>query len=389
MNTRLPDKFLSRFMSQLHLILALCCCLWIVLPGQATAALDQTMEIEIFVSTGCPHCAAARSFIDELAHERRDLKITITDIHQDPSATVRLQALSQAAGVMQPGVPTLHIGSEIIVGFDTPATTGADIRRALERRSAASPNGNPAPSGTVEIPFTGQQLSVETLGLPLFTIVIGLLDGLNPCAMWVLVLMLSLLASLGDRRRMLAVAGSFVLVQGLAYFAFMAAWLNLFLLIGLSRLSEALIGAIALIAGLINLKDFLRPGRGISLSIPAAARPGIYARLRAILQAERTGFAVAGAVLLAMLVQVVELMCTSGFPALYTRILTLRQLDTASYYGYLVLYNLMYMFDDVVVLGIGVATLSQHRLQEREGRLLKLIAGLAMAGLGTYLLMRH
>lgn len=87
-----------------------------------------------------------------------------------------------------------------------------------------------------------------------------------------------------------------------------------------------------------------------------------------------------------MLVQLVELLCTSGFPALYTRILTLRQLDRASYYAYLLLYNLMYMLDDIVVLAIGVATLNQHRLQENEGRLLKLLAGLVMLGLGSYLL---
>jgi hypothetical protein len=84
--------------------------------------------------------------------------------------------------------------------------------------------------------------------------------------------------------------------------------------------------------------------------------------------------------------QFVELLCTSGFPALYTRILTLRQLDTAAYYGYLLLYNLMYMFDDIVILAVGIVSLSQRRLQEKEGRGLKLVAGLVMLGLGAYLL---
>ena len=105
-----------------------------------------------------------------------------------------------------------------------------------------------------------------------------------------------------------------------------------------------------------------------------------------MLRAQRLGPAVAGAALLAVLVQIVELLCTSGFPALYTRILTLRQLDTAAYYGYLLLYNLMYMLDDIVVLAIGIVTLSQRRLQEKEGRVLKLVAGLVMLGLGVYLL---
>jgi len=204
--------------------------------------------------------------------------------------------------------------------------------------------------------------------------------------MWVLILMVSMLATLGDRRRMLAIAGTFVAIEGIAYFAFMAAWLNLFLLVGISRISEIAIGLVAILAGAIHLKDFVALGRGISLSIPAAAKPGIYARLRAILRAQRLWPALVGTVVLAVLVQIVELLCTSGFPALYTRILTLHQLDRPAYYGYLLLYNLMYMLDDIVVLAVGVVTLSQRRLQEKEGRLLKLVAGLVMLGLGIYLL---
>ena len=214
----------------------------------------------------------------------------------------------------------------------------------------------------------------------------GLLDGFNPCSMWVLILMISLLAPMGDRLRMFAVAGTFVAVEGIAYFLFMAAWLNLFLFIGWSRLSEILIAVIALVAGAINLKDFWAFGWGVSLSIPQFAKPGIYARIRAILSANNVWAAMSAAVVLAVLVQMVELLCTSGFPALYTRILTLRDLHGAAYYGYLLLYNAAYMLDDVIVLAIGVMTLSQRRLQEREGRWLKLLSGSVMVGLGVYLL---
>jgi hypothetical protein len=140
------------------------------------------------------------------------------------------------------------------------------------------------------------------------------------------------------------------------------------------------------LAGAIHLKDFAAFGRGISLSIPAAAKPGIYARLRTILHAQSLWPALVGTAVLAVLVQIVELLCTSGFPALYTRILTVHQLDRPAYYGYLLLYNLMYMLDDIVILAVGVVTLSQRRLQEKEGRLLKLVAGLVMLGLGIYLL---
>jgi len=365
----------------------------------AAAEATRTSDIEVFVREGCSHCDAAKDFLGELARERPGLRVRFSDVRRDPAALSRLIELSRKAGIAQPGVPTILIGGELLVGFDSPASTGAQIRSTLDHTRASAPAGGASVCGvadgiackaprddSVEIPFTSRKVSVDDVGLPLFTIVIGLLDGFNPCSMWVLILMVSMLATLGDRRRMLAIAGTFVAIEGIAYFAFMAAWLNLFLLIGLSRISEIVIALLAILAGAINLKDFVAFGRGITLSIPAAAKPGIYARLRAILRAEHLWPALAGTAVLAVLVQIVELLCTSGFPALYTRILTLRQLDTAAYYGYLLLYNLMYMLDDIVILAIGVATLTQRRLQEKEGRYLKLAAGLVMLGLGLYLL---
>lgn len=365
------------------------------------AAADEIapVEIEVFVREGCVHCEAARSFLDELARERPGQRIAFVDVRRDPDALARLNEISRRAGIAQPGVPTIRIRGDLIVGFDTPATTGAQVRALLDHGKPSAATGSTPVCGvaediackapredSVEIPFIGRKVSVQEVGLPLFTIVIGLLDGFNPCSMWVLILMISMLATLGDRLKMLAIAGTFVAIEGIAYFAFMAAWLNLFLFVGLSRASEIAIALLAIVAGAINLKDFFAWGRGITLSIPASAKPGIYARLRAILRAERLGPALVGTVLLAVLVQIVELLCTSGFPALYTRILTQRQLDTSAYYGYLLLYNLMYMLDDIVILAIGIVTLNQRRLQEKEGRVLKLVAGLVMLALGIYLL---
>jgi hypothetical protein len=153
-----------------------------------------------------------------------------------------------------------------------------------------------------------------------------------------------------------------------------------------ARWVTLLVAAIAILAGLINLKDVVALGRGISLSIPASAKPGIYHRMRGLLHAPTIGAAIVGAAVLAVLVQIVEFMCTSGFPALFTRILTLHELPPASYYGYMLLYIAAYMIDDIVVLTIGVVMLSRHRLQENEGRVLKLISGVVMVGLGIYLI---
>ena len=374
-------------------------------PEKSTEPAIHSVDIEVFVRNGCPHCAKAELFLQTLKQEKPTLRIVIHDVSQEPKALEQLQRLAKNQGIGTVRVPAFQVGGQLIVGYSDETTTGQLIRSALAQAQTPQIQN---PSGSCEagqslsceartdvstqaaqpfmLDFFGRTLSLDEVGLPLFTLAMGLLDGFNPCSLWVLILMISLLAPMKNRLRMFAIAGTFIAVEGLAYFIFMAAWLNLFLLIGLSRISEIVIAIIALLAGVINLKDFWFYGRGVSLSIPDASKPDIYARMRRILQAHNLTGALIGTVVLGVLVQIVELLCTSGFPALYTRILTLKQLDSMSYYSYLLLYNLAYMFDDIIVLAIGVITLSQHRLQEKEGRWLKLISGLVMVGLAIYLI---
>jgi glutaredoxin len=368
-------------------------------PGLAAEA----NRIEVFVREGCPHCANAEEFLALLQKERPALSIVIRDVQKEPAALERLKELAQQTRTGTVRVPAIHVRGQLIVGFSPEAGTDALIRAALDGRHAgpqaeaagtcdaedslACPKG---PDAAAEEEFSvtvfGRTITLDDIGLPAFALTLGLLDGFNPCSMWVLLLMISLLAPLNDRKRMIVIGGTFVLIQGIAYFVFMAAWLNMFLLIGMSRAVTLVVAAIAIVAGLINLKDFVAFGRGISLSIPQRARPGIYQRMRGLLHAPTMTAAIIGAAVLAVLVQIVEFMCTSGFPALFTRILTLQELPAASYYGYMLLYNAGYMLDDIVILSIGVIMLSRHRLQEKEGRVLKLISGLVMVGLGLYLI---
>lgn len=371
------------------------------IPGAQSfsAEIQDSADIEVFVKEGCPHCAKAKEFLSALSKERPEIRISIRDVGQDRLALERLWQLSIAHEMTRLSVPAFYINGRLIVGFSEEARTGSRLLAELDQAEQATENcvfdKNPvceqelpasSESEKFQVTLLGRTVSLEQVGLPLFTLAMGLLDGFNPCSMWVLILMISLLAPMQNRWRMFAVAGTFIAVEGLAYFVFMAAWLNLFLLVGLSRTSEIVIAAIAILAGAIHVKDFLAYGRGISLTIPERSKPDIYAQIRRILQAENLTGALVGAVVLALLVQIVEFLCTSGFPALYTRILTLRQPDDLSYYGYLLLYNAAYMFDDLVVLGIGIFTLSQKRLQENQGRWLKLISGSVMIGLGIYLL---
>lgn len=262
--------------------------------------------------------------------------------------------------------------------------------RDVDDTFVPSPIAGDTPDGDlVHIPFYGEVSASELAaryGLPVFTIIIGLIDGFNPCAMWVLLFLLSILVNLKSRSKILAVAGTFVFISGLAYFAFMAAWLTFLSSFQNVRPVEIVLGILALVIGTIHVKDFFAFKKGVSLSIPEAAKPGIAARVRRIVMAENLWGAVAGASVLAVLINVIELLCTAGLPVLYTGVLTRQGIEAVDKYAYLVLYNIAYMFDDGLMVAIVVCTLGKRRLEERGGRWLKLVSGLVVLGLGVILL---
>ncbi len=368
------------------MILRLLLLLWFaLLPTAQPAFADDPVAapaqavLQVFVREGCPHCTDAKIFLAELAQARPDLRIVYRWVDRDPAARDELMVLSRDAGSWPPGVPSFVFADQLLVGFDDAEHIGRELLAML---------GEPAkPRETVESSFFGT-LSATELGLPAFTLALGLLDGFNPCAMWVLLFLLSLLVRLQDRRRMVLVAGTFVLVSGAVYYAFMAAWLNLFLAVGMSTALRVGLAVLALLIGLVNVKDFFAFGRGVSLSIPASSKPGLYARMRGILKAETLPGSLAAVALLAVVVNFVELLCTAGLPAIYTAVLTQQGLSPLAHYAYLGLYILAYMADDALMVSLAVLALGKAKLTERGARMLKLLSGAVMLVLGLIMLLR-
>lgn len=346
----------------------------------AIAAAPQCPRVDVYVRQGCPHCAEAKRFLRQLRMELPELEVVEHDVVQDPTARQAFRALNLRHGVERPGVPSMMICGQFTVGFD-PRHSPHQLRGMVLGEQIVADTGTPS----VTLPFIGT-ITLSEVGLPLFTLAIGGLDGFNPCAMWVLLFLLSLLVNLRDRRRMLIIAGTFVLVSGAVYFAFMAAWLNLFLLLGMSVTIQRTIGVLALLIASVHIKDFFAAGHGPSLSIPESSKTSLYLRMGAVVRAENLFGSLLWVILLAVLVNLVELVCTAGLPALYTRILTLQSLSTAGYYGYLLLYNVAYIFDDALMVAIVVASLGRAKLQPQQGRWLKLLSGITVLALGVTLL---
>ena len=277
--------------------------------------------------------------------------------------------------------PPLEIGdssSDLPIPVDASQGIG-------EQGNAADPSIPGADE--VDVPLLGR-ISASRMGMPAFTFLIGLVDGFNPCAMWVLLFLLSVLVNLRVRWKILAVAGTFVVVSGVAYFVFMAAWLNVLLFVGLLRWVQILLAMLAIFVGSVHVKDFFAFKRGLSLSIPESAKPGIYARVRSIVMAEHIYGAISGAFVLAVLVNIIELLCTAGLPALYSQILMLQGYPSWKNYAYLALYIVAYMLDDSIMVGLVILTLGKRKMQENEGRWLKLASGLVILALGIVLLFK-
>lgn len=342
------------------------------------------VHLYFFWSASCPHCQAAHPFIAAIPRERPWVVLHELEVSRDRANARRFAELAAAVGEAAEAVPTLIYCGRQEVGWDGAATSGAQLLRGLDACRAGGVAAALSAGMPLHLPLLGD-VDPAALSLPLFTVVIAALDAFNPCAFFVLLFLLSLLAHERDRRRMLTVGAIFVLASGLMYFAFMAAWLNVFALLGALETVTLGAGLVAILVGLLNLKDFFAFRRGPSLSIPESAKPGIYRRARAVMQSANPTAMLAATVFLAVAANFYELLCTAGFPMVYTRILTLHETAPAARYAYLALYNLVYVVPLALIVLAFVGTLAARKLTEREGRLLKLMSGTMMLELGLVL----
>ena len=368
-----------------------------------------TVRLYYFFSPTCPHCQAAKPFIAELESRNPWLEVKRYSVKDHRGNARFYYETAQALGAEALSVPGFVFCRQIIIGYDSAATTGkqlADALQACHDRRAANPAApDPAPtvggtSGTaatrlsaaeenagttVNLPLIGP-LDAKALSLPVLTLVLAGMDAFNPCAFFVLLFLLSLLVHARSRTRMAIVGGTFVLFSGLVYFVFMAAWLNVFLIAGELRVITAIAGLVALTVAALNIKDYFWFKTGPSLSIPDAAKPGLFKRMREVVASGSMGPMIVSTVLLAIVANSYELLCTAGFPMVYTRALTLADLESWQYYAWLAAYNVIYVLPLLAIVTVFVKTMGARKLTEAEGRLLKLISGFMMLGFGLLLL---
>lgn len=348
------------------------------------AAAGEPVTLYFFWGEGCSHCARAKPFLAELARRHPELRVRDYEVLQHRENLDLLLTMSRRLGEEATGVPTFILAGRMYSGFSPETARQLEARVATLTAPQPPP---PCPEEALAIPFFGRVESTS-LSLPAFTVVVAGLDSFNPCAFFVLFFLLSLLTHVHSRGRMLLLGGVFVFFSGLIYFLFMAAWLNLFILVGSLPAITVGAGLLAILIALLNIKDFFFFEQGVSLVIPEGAKPRLFERMRQIVRAGALPAMIASTVVLAVAANTYELLCTAGFPMVFTRVLTLHRLPASGYYLYLAFYNLVYVVPLAVIVGLFVVTLGSHKLSEWQGRQLKLVSGSMMLCLGVVLLIR-
>ncbi|MGC9456188.1 MAG: hypothetical protein ACP5DC_01575 [Halothiobacillaceae bacterium] len=353
-----------------------------------------TVVMDFYWTEHCPRCRDARPFVAGLDAELDWLIVRSHNLSADPEAGRQYIAQAAALGETARAVPAFLFCGAMRVGYDRPEGAGAELRALLtrchERMLAGEADPRLEPSlwrdhGSLSLPGIGT-VSLGDLSLPTLTVLVAGLDAFNPCAFFVLLFLLSIVVHTRSRARILLIGGSFVTVSALIYFMFLAAWLGLFMTFGAMTWVTRLAGLVAVGIAAIHVKDYFRFRQGLTLSIPDSAKPGLFQRMRRLTEHRQFGWVLAGTLVLAVIVNLYELACTVGLPMVYTRILADHALSTAGYYGYLALYSLVYALPMLVIVGLFAATMGARKLQESEGRTLKLVSGMMLLGLGLLLL---
>jgi hypothetical protein len=277
----------------------------------------------------------------------------------------------------------------------TPGATSAPTRvptAAPTTAAPAAPESAPAQpaavaaSGTMVLPLIGP-MDLATQSLALSTALIAFVDGVNPCSMWVLSVLLALTLHTGSRKKVLIIGLVFLTVTSLVYALFIAGLFTMFTIIPFAPWIRIAMALLALFFGIVNIKDYFWYKEGISFTIADEKKPGLYRSMRRVMNAGDSLPALIGAtIVMAAGASLVEFSCTAGFPVLWTNLLASHGVTMLTFLALLLLYMLIYQLDEMVLFGAAVVSLRASKLEEKHGRVLKLFGGTLMLTLAAVML---
>lgn len=364
--------------------------------------------VHLFASSTCPHCAEEKKFLSQ--YQNNELIIKVYDVGKQANSLL-LSKVGLDNKIDVAGVPITIIGNKHLIGYANESTTGQEILELIKNeqqnpsedivlatiqkyqitpkienlpKTTASLEPKEASGATnlygdkkISLPFLGQ-IDPKKVSLPLITILIGLIDGFNPCAMWTLIFLISLLLGMHDRKRMWLLGGAFIVASGFIYFLFMAAWLNFFLFVGMIGFVRVAIGIFALTISAHYYFEYINNKDGTCKTDLGGKKQKIFDKLKEVTYREQLVFALIGIIFLAFAVNLVELICSIGLPAIYTNLLASSNISGFLYYFYLLIYIFFFMLDDMIVFIVAMTTLKMVGLDTKYSRYSHLIGSVIL-----------
>lgn len=405
----------------------------------AVAQEEELVTIYFFWGNGCPHCADAIPYIRGLLDEFPRLRVQAFEVWYNEENAQILQQVAAGFGFEAKFVPTIFIGekswqgfsdaiaSEIrstvegymtsgdpnkaadflegAIGTDLPVseeaiaqteTPTATVIATAEPTEALTPVATPGAEAT-EVPASQKEIDVPLFGKIdlshqsafVSTLLIALVDGFNPCSIWVLSMLLSITLHSGSRKKVLIIGLIFLTVTALIYALFISGLFTFFKVVKFMGWIRVVVALVALFFALVNIKDYFWYKEGLSFTIDDKNKPGIYKRIRALMDAgDSFGGLVGGTIVLAAGVSLVEFACTAGFPVLWTNLLNAQNITTLTFILLLILYMLIYQMDELAIFLVAVFSLKASKVEEKHGRILKLIGGVLMFALAIVMLVK-
>ena len=382
----LKNTFQDRFKRYLIISLII---LGIVIgfTSQGTSSTGEGFEVDFFYLPGCSHCDEQRPFNEKLANTYPQIQIIEHDATTPAGSALLSEKLEELEVQDEPDFPITIFENQVFGGWESEETTGRAIEEALQQCLAGNcpPPAGEKPKDTIVLPLIGE-IVLADYSLPALAVILGLVDGFNPCAMWVLVYLISIIATLRDRKRIWLIVGSFVLASGILYFLFMTAWLNAFLFIGYVKPVTIVIGLVALGGGILQIREVVETKGAIVCKVTdEESRKKTMTRIQKIVSSPITLGTIAGIVALAFAVNSIEFVCSAAIPAVFTRVLSLASLTTFQYYNYILLYVFFFMLDDLVIFGTAAFALTSN-LGDRYAKYSRPVGATILIILGLLLL---
>jgi glutaredoxin len=342
------------------------------------------LTVTYFHMPSCPYCTQQRPIYEAVKLERPDVSYTEYDA-STPAGSQLFQEMAMQAGLdtSRLGVPATFVGDNALVGLHSREQLLAAIDGEAENFLNAEP---PARDNlrAFNLPILGET-DLTKYSLPALAIVLGIIDGFNPCAMWVLVYLIGILVGLQDRKRIWLVVGTFLLASGILYFLLMAAWINVFLFIGYLKPLTIGVGLVALGGGVLSIKEYITTKGELACKVgDIEGRKRTMSKVQRIVSEPLSLALFVSLVGLAFVINSVEFLCSAAIPAVFTQVLALSGISTLQQYLYIGLYVLFFMIDDLIIFGLAVFAINSS-FGERYAKYCKLAGGIIMVVLGAIL----